>query len=76
MKIIAANICPTLWKNPPAELIPTTENLSVRFNKIIAIKLNNPPLMLKKIIIGEPANIPDKKIRTDKIISASLSDNM
>lgn len=76
MKNIAAKICPTLWKNPPAALTPTTENLFVRLSKIIVAKLNSPPLMLKKITVGEPENIPAKKIRADKIISASISDNL
>ena len=76
MKNIAAKICPTLWKNPPAALTPTTENFFVRLSRIIAAKLKSPPLMLKKIIVGEPANIPAKKIRAVKIISASISDDM
>ena len=76
MKNVAAKICPTLWKKPPAALTPTIENFFVRLSKIIAAKLNSPPLMLKIIIVGEPANMPAKKIRTDKIISASTSANM
>ena len=76
MKNIAAQICPRLWKNPPAALTPMTENFFVRLSKIIAAKLKNPPLMLKKITVGEPANNPAKKIRADKIISASISDNL
>ena len=74
MKIIATKICPRLWKNPPAALTPTIENFLVRLSKIIATKLKSPPLKLNKIIVGEPANIPDKKIRVNKIISASTSD--
>ena len=75
-KSVAAIICPTLWKKPPAALTPATENFSVRLSKIIAATLNSPPLMLKKIVVGEPANIPAKKIRADKIISASTSAKM
>ena len=76
MNIIAAQICPTLWKNPPAALTPTTENFPVRLSKIIAAKLISPPLMPNEIVIGEPAKIPAKKIRADKIISASVPDNL
>lgn len=61
MKNIATKICPTLWKKPPAALIPTIENFPVRLSRIIAAKLKNPPLKLKAITVGEPANIPAKK---------------
>lgn len=62
-----------MWKNPPDALTPTTENFSVRLSKIIADKLKNPPLAEKIIVDGEPAKIPDKKIRVDRIINASVS---
>ncbi len=76
MKNIAAKICPTLWKKPPAALTPTIENFFVRLSKIIAAKLKSPPLTLKKITVGEPAKTPAKKILVNKIISASTSENM
>ena len=47
----------------------------MRLSKIIAAKLKSPPLKLNKITVGEPANIPAKKILVDKIVSASKSDN-